>query len=113
MTLVFCLCSVLSKEQGITVVAVCVTYEFFVVYKVNNPSNHTLFYNQRRNVARCCHENCFLSILGECGGKPERVSTYTSMHVVIVYLLLCLIPRPMHIQYGIRVLQVMKNERWG
>ena len=44
-TLMFCLCSVLSKEQGITVVAVCVTYEFFVLYKVNNPldsSNHTL-----------------------------------------------------------------------
>ena len=36
-TLMFCLCSVLSKEQGITVVAVCVTYEFFVLYKVNNP----------------------------------------------------------------------------
>lgn len=35
MTLVFCLCSVLSKEQGITVVAVCVTYEFFILYKVN------------------------------------------------------------------------------
>ena len=35
MTLVFCLCSVLSKEQGITIVAVCVTYEFFILYKVN------------------------------------------------------------------------------
>ena len=32
---VICLCSALSKEQGITVVAVCLTYDFFIVHKVN------------------------------------------------------------------------------
>ena len=34
LTIVFALCSVLSKEQGITVVAVCVCYDFFIVHKV-------------------------------------------------------------------------------
>ena len=29
-----CLCSVLSKEQGITVIAVCLAYEFLVLQKV-------------------------------------------------------------------------------
>ena len=34
--LVCCLCSVLSKEQGITVVAVCVTYDLFIVHQVKH-----------------------------------------------------------------------------
>lgn len=32
---VFCLCSVLSKEQGITGVAVCLTYDIFIAQKVD------------------------------------------------------------------------------
>ena len=33
-SLVLCLCSVLSKEQGITGVAVCLTYDVFIAQKV-------------------------------------------------------------------------------
>jgi hypothetical protein len=29
------LCSALSKEQGITIAAVCVMYEFFIAHKVS------------------------------------------------------------------------------
>ena len=32
--LLCCLCAVLSKEQGITVVGVCFAYEFFLLHKV-------------------------------------------------------------------------------
>ena len=32
--LLYCLCAVLSKEQGITVVGVCLVYEFFLLHKV-------------------------------------------------------------------------------
>ena len=35
MSCALCLCSVLSKEQGITVVAVCVVYDFFILHKVS------------------------------------------------------------------------------
>ena len=31
-----CLCAVLSKEQGITVVGVCLIYEFFLLHKVGH-----------------------------------------------------------------------------
>ena len=34
LTVLFTLCSALSKEQGITVVAVCVVYDFFCLQKV-------------------------------------------------------------------------------
>ena len=33
-SLLFCLFSVLSKEQGFTVVAVCVVFEFFIAHEV-------------------------------------------------------------------------------
>ena len=33
-SLLFCFCSVLSKEQGITAVAVCFTYDVFIAQKV-------------------------------------------------------------------------------
>ena len=33
-----CLCAVLSKEQGITVVGVCVVYELFIIHKVSEVS---------------------------------------------------------------------------
>ena len=33
-SLLFCFCSVLSKEQGITAVAVCFTYDVFITQKV-------------------------------------------------------------------------------
>ena len=32
----FCLCSFLSKEQGITAMAVCIAYEMFIVLKVRH-----------------------------------------------------------------------------
>ena len=35
--LFLCLCSVLSKEQGVTVIALCLCYDFFIVHKVSNP----------------------------------------------------------------------------
>ena len=34
LSLVSCVCSVLSKEQGITVLAVCICYDFFIHHKV-------------------------------------------------------------------------------
>ena len=33
-SLLFCLFSVLSKEQGFTVVAVCIVFEFFIAHEV-------------------------------------------------------------------------------
>lgn len=35
LSLVSCVCSVLSKEQGITVLAVCICYDFFIHHKVH------------------------------------------------------------------------------
>ncbi len=34
LSLLCCVCSVLSKEQGITVIAVCYTYDLFIVRNV-------------------------------------------------------------------------------
>lgn len=35
LSLLLCLCSMLSKEQGITVLAVCLCYEYFITNKVS------------------------------------------------------------------------------
>ena len=34
MSLLMCFCSVLSKEQGITAIAVCMAYDLFIAQKV-------------------------------------------------------------------------------
>lgn len=34
LSLFLCVCSVLSKEQGVTVLALCLCYEFFLVHMV-------------------------------------------------------------------------------
>lgn len=53
---VLTVCSVLSKEQGVTVVAVCVVYDFFTAHKVCGCG-----------CVRACACVCVLECLGGCG----------------------------------------------
>jgi tetratricopeptide (TPR) repeat protein len=45
LSLFLCLCSVLSKEQGITVLAVCLSYEYFIIHNNTLKSSLSLLRN--------------------------------------------------------------------
>ena len=43
-SILFCLCSALSKEQGLTVTAVCLIYDIFVFQKVSKTINYIILF---------------------------------------------------------------------
>lgn len=55
-------CGMLCKEQGITVVGICLIYDLCVVNKVKTPSNYTIYTYMLYVRIIYIHVNCAYSI---------------------------------------------------